>query len=367
MIGDELIKYTDIDRTGSILLGKNTVVDGFRYGREIGIFSHIHKYDENDLEKAMHECHVIYVSPPTFDLLAILDQKRDDPVSADIYFSGRHIKRLNFDEPKTTKLHSRELNLDSTYADMITLKRAHHILGSAQILISTDDGKDIVYSSDFSHPETEPIDCDVLVLDSTHGDPMFNAPVDVGSLENRLTELVETEIESGNPICIRAHIGRLQYTMSILSERLPDDLEFISSIRNNNLADVYRKYNMPIRKLKRCDRLEGQDILEKNYPFIEFKTTHDVQSIAEMDERSTVFQMDGEHLGNKTTITQCKNKKKYQLELGKHENYHNILEYVKACNPGVVITGDSQSGWGSHLAKKIKNELGIDAISKLGE
>ena len=220
MINAQLLKYADIDGTGSILVGKNTVVDGYKHGREIGVFSHIHDDRIERLNFAMHECSVIYVSPPTFDLLSALEQKRDDPVSADLYFSGRHIKRLDFDIPITPKLHLREPSLDSAYSDKITLRRAHHILGSTQILVSTDDGKNIVYSSDFSYPETEPIDCDVLVLDSTHGNPMFNAPVDVGSLERRLIECVEKEIESGNPICIRAHRGQLQYTMSVLSTQL---------------------------------------------------------------------------------------------------------------------------------------------------
>ena len=49
---------------------------------------------------------------------------------------------------------------------------------------------------------------------------MFNAPVEPKSLENRLVQWVEHEIENGNPVCIRAHAGRLQYVMSILSSKI---------------------------------------------------------------------------------------------------------------------------------------------------
>ena len=38
-----LKEYAKVAEDGSILVGKNTVIDGFHPGRQIGIFSHIHE------------------------------------------------------------------------------------------------------------------------------------------------------------------------------------------------------------------------------------------------------------------------------------------------------------------------------------
>ncbi len=313
----------------------------------------------------MHECSAIFVSPPTFDLLAALEQTDDDNVSAEAYFEGRHIHRLDFGVPITPKKFIREINPKQEFSDKITLIKAHHILGSSQVLVNTDDGKDILYSSDFSYPETKSVNCNVLVLDSTHGDPMFNAVVDSESLENRLVEYVDREIEAGNPVCIRAHVGRLQYTMSLLSERIASNIDFLSTGKNRKLAPVYRKYGMPIREIIDSKTFDGDEILGKNFPFIEFKTNPEAKSIAEMDNRAAVFHLSGYMLGTRTTIKQNPgDEKNYYLEFGDHGNYSNIIKYVNACGPELVITDNYRSSWGEKLAKRIKEETGIDTISQ---
>ena len=150
-------KYASIGEQGSIHLGKNTVVDGYKHGREIGVFSHVHQDHIELFSYAMQECTAIFLSPPTFDLIAALEQDVEDNVSAEAYFGGRHIYRLDFDTPLIPKKFLRHLDPKKEYSDQIILKKAHHILGSSQVLVTTDDDKDILYSSDFSYPETKPI------------------------------------------------------------------------------------------------------------------------------------------------------------------------------------------------------------------
>lgn len=360
-----LLQYASIGDQGSIYLGKNTVVDGYKHGREIGIFSHIHQDHTELFTYAMHECSVIFLSPPTFDLLSALQQDVDDNVSAETYFAGRHIHRIDFEVPITPKKYMRAIKPKQEFSDKITLIKAHHILGSSQVLVTTDDGKDILYSSDFSYPKTKPIKCDALVLDSTHGDPMFNAVVDSESLENRLVESVDKEIEAGHSICIRTHVGRLQYTMSLLSEKIAENINFLSTGKNRKLVPIYRKYGMPIREIIDSKTLDGEEILEKNYPFIEFKTYPEAKSIAEMDKRAIVFHLGGHILGDRTTIKQNPgDEKNYYLEFGDHGNYSGIIDYVRKCDPDLVITDNYRSKWGKKLAERIHEETGIETKSQ---
>ena len=371
MSNNDLSDYAGIVHDGSIGIGKNTVVDGSITGREIGVFSHIHSDHTMMFTQAKHECTAIFVSRPTFDLLGVLEQNDEEHpnLSAEAYFRGRHIHPLDFNTPIVPKMFLRKIDPGNKFSDKITLLEANHILGSAQVLVNTNDNKSILYSSDFSYG-TEPVKCDVLILDATHGDPRFNAVIDGDSLENTLCRLVEEYIESGTPITIRAHVGRLQYTMSVLSQSIDSDIIFLASKKNSRLAKVYQKWGMPIRNLMDDDLYEAEEIIGGNYPFIEFKTEQARPSDVEMSDKSAVFTLGGHHLGNKTVIQQLCDPQtkqltnKFRLEFGDHGNYDGILEYVDKCEPTLVVTDNYRSAWGEKLADKITTELKIKAISQ---
>ena len=134
---------------------------------------------------------------------------------------------------------------------------------------------------------------------------------------------------------------------------------------------------MGIREVLDSDSWEGDGVLSGRFPFIEFKSLSGKQSEAEMSNKSTVFWIGGQgNLGDKTVIKQSVNEetrkideKKYRLEFGDHGNYDGILNYVKKCEPSLVITDNYRSAWGKTLADRINEmssaeKLGIEAISQ---
>ena len=70
----------------------------------------------------------------------------------------------------------KEVNFHESFEfrdDTITLLPSGHILGSAQVLVESN-GKKILYSGDFNMPgATVTCNVDVLVIDSTHGEPKY--------------------------------------------------------------------------------------------------------------------------------------------------------------------------------------------------
>lgn len=339
-------KYARIKQDGSILLGNNTVCDGADSSREIGIFTHIHRDHTNLLNQAMHECSQIFVSPPTLDLLAALEQDLDNNISTEGYFKGRHIHPLNFNTPKLPKI-------DDTYGDKITLLESKHMLGSSQVLVEPTDGTKIVYTGDFA-TGAEPISCDILVIDSTHGDPMFNTVVDRASLERRLVESVELEIQKGRSIMIRAHRGRLQYIMHLLSKTIPNQIKFLCHPIDHKLIWVYKKYKMNIKDCVNFKSSIGEDIHDGNTQYVEFRCHGQGAHFLEDTDRMTVFNMGGTHLGGGTTIrqnTSCD----YNLEFMDHANYDSIIQYVQKADPQYVVTDNVRGKQGEKLAKDLRN------------
>lgn len=360
---ENLRSYASISENGSILLGKNTVADGYHKGRKIGVFTHIHHDHAKFFTNALHECSAVFVSRPTLDLLAAFELAPDIGVPADTYFKGRHVHGIDFSDPILPMKHIREPDAGKCYADQITLHQARHILGSAQVEVVADDGVRAVYSGDFDYPGTTPVRCDVLVLDSTHGNPVFNAPVDADSLEARLIECVECELGAGNPVVVRAHTGQLQHAMSLLSKALAPNVSFISPKKNTRLIPVYQKYGMAIREVIPSESMHGENIADGAFPFVEFLTINDSKTDSEIAGRSAVFQLGGINMGSRTTIRQNQNKQ-YFIELGQHATYDNILKYVKRCSPDLVVADSHRSAWGQSLAKQIRDVLGIDAIAE---
>jgi len=358
---DLLLGYAGVNDRGSILMGKDTVADGYQHGRQIGIFTHIHQDHIENFTQAAHTCSRIYMSPPTFDLLTALYDEGYYGVSPSTYFEGRHIHRLDFDTPLRPHKNERNPPNEIQYADQITLMQARHILGSAQVVVDTDDGKRIVYSSDFAHPDTKPIKCDVLILDSTHGSPEFDAPVDSVSLENRLEDLVDESIKSGKSVTVRAHIGRLQYLMHVLTDKF-GSVPFLTNDKNMRLASLYTQYNMKIKDIVNSGTPDGMDMLEGLGAFIDFRTVTEKRSPAEIDKKSAIFNVGGKFLGRKTTIRQRPDDPwTYDLEMGDHGQYEGIIDYVSKCGPKLVITDSYRSKKCPELAKSISTELGIEA------
>ena len=363
----DLRQYAGISENGSILMGKNSVVDGYHHGRTAGILTHIHSDHSQYFTNMLHECDEVFMSRPTLDMLAVLDIDPNIRIAPDTYFKSRHIHGLDFGESIIPSKYMREPNPKKHYSDKITLYQSHHILGASQVLVVTEDGVRIVYSGDFVYPHAEPIECDAMILDATHGNPMFNAPVDPNSLERRLIECVENEIRDANPVCIRAHIGRLQYIMSILSREMAPNISFLASHKNQKLCPVYAKYGMPVREVIDYTTDRAERIMDGGFPFIEFKTPPERKSHLETTKQSAMFYLGGANMGPKTTIRQDMSKPpRYSIELGDHGTYDNILEYVKRCSPSLVITDSSRSKWGVPLAERITAELGIDAVSQPG-
>ena len=339
---DTARKYAQIKQDGSILLGNNTVCDGADSDREIGVFTHIHRDHTHLFNRAMHECSQIFVSYPTLDLLAALDQDFTNDVSTQCYFKGRHIHPLDFDTPKVPKM-------DDAYGDRITMFASKHILGSAQVLVETIDGTRIAYTGDFG-PDVKPIPCDILVIDSTHGDPMFNTVVDRASLERRLVECVDDEIQKGKSIMIRAHRGRLQYIMHLLSNTIPKDIKFLCHPIDLKLIDVYKKYGMCIKKCINFQSYTGEDIHDGNTQYVEFRSHGQGSNWIEDTDKMTVFSMGGKYLGGGTVIrhnASCN----YDLEFMDHANYDSIIEYVRKADPKYVVTDHVRGKQGEKLAR----------------
>ena len=114
------------------------------------------------------------------------------------------------------------------------------MFGSGQVFLQTDDNVKIVYSGDISPYDKAP-ECDVLIIDSTHGNIRFDKQIDGQSLERRLNDWVVEAINKGMSVSIHAHRGKLQHIMCNLAnnDNIPNTIKFLASAINIRMAIVY--------------------------------------------------------------------------------------------------------------------------------
>ena len=168
----------------------------------------------------------------------------------------------------------------------ITLFPAGHILGSAQILVESDNGR-LLYTGDFrTRPSRttenfEQVECDSLIMETTFGKPHYLFPPRA-EIEDQLIRILREKLDSGiTPVVFAYPLGKAQEVLSVISQHsLPVAVEY-QIIR---LAKVYQKHGIDLGKFEKFKRSEFRNkilLLPFNFRFQRF--------IRNLTDKYTIF------------------------------------------------------------------------------
>ena len=337
----DFFKHAAITEDGAVCLGSSVVCDGFAPGFHAAAFTHVHHDHIGDnFETCMHN-YQVYTSKITGDLL--------EAITEDTYSRRTQFHRIDYDEPQGIRVNG--------CMDYLQLLESSHMLGACQILLTTHDRLKILYSGDIS-PRDKPPECDILVIDSTHGNPNLDKNIDSSSMERRLIDTVMENIASKKPVCIHAHRGKLQHIMHVLSEHeaMPPDINFLADKTNIRVADIYKKMNYGIRDLVDVHAYEGEEITTDDYPYVEFSALMH-KTPRERRGKATRITVSGSY--GRTVMRE--GEKGIWFASDEHAEFTDVLKYVERAAPTVVITDNKRTAHGRTLAEEITNNLGITA------
>lgn len=327
-----VIERAHVTKTGAILLGDNVACDAFEATRPLRIVTHAHADHLGGLRKSVKCCEKVLMTPATRDLAETLNDN--------LKLRGEKIKTLQYG--KTIK-----------YGDeKITLHKADHILGAAQVLVEDAGGIRIAYSGDFRVENTPVVDCDVLVVEATYGKPSCrrNFEVDVKEL---LVSMVERRLRGGTVYLFGFH-GKLQEVMQTLRQ---SDVEvpFVMPERVYEVSKVCEKHGMNLGCMSLSTSKEGQELLEGNLPCVAFYHVNQRQHVGLRNARICVsgweFQTACRQIGDR----------EYLVALSDHSDFDGLIEYVRRSKAKQVIT-DNYRSQGNVLAGEIVKRLGISAV-----
>jgi len=239
----------------------------------------------------------------------------------------------------------------------VRLVPSGHILGSASVIIESEDDK-LLFSSDIGgkgqltvKDQLSKIDANTLIIEATFGSPDIIFP----SREETSMEIIKWSADvikqKMNVIFNAGRIGSAQELIKLFNNMT--NLRVVTHAEVTALSEIYQKYGV---KLDFVDSKseEGKEILK--------------------DGEAVIIQPRGKKIipYHLTEHIQCKNAivtgmaSRFQYKnfdasfpLSSHANYLEIIEYISAVNPEKVYT---IYGLEDKLADAITKELDIPAI-----
>jgi len=321
-----------VTQNGAVLLGKHVACDAYDETRPLRVVTHAHADHMGGLPQSLKEAHKILMTKGTKDLI--------DAMQGPGYLRRGHVQTLDYGQTVE-------------YEDeRVTLHKADHILGAAQVMVEDHEGKRIVFTGDFRIDQTPILDSDVLVIEATYGSPHCRRRFHKET-HNSLITLVKQGLKQG-PVYIFGYHGKIQEVMQILNNA---DINVPFTVPENvyHISRVCEKHNMRLGKLILENELEAFELQEKNSPYIGFYHMHSRNKIGLDNFRISVSGWEFYSAIRQT------DEKEYLVALSDHADFDGLLEYVRQSKPKLVITDNSRVRYGETLAKEIRKHLSIEA------
>jgi putative mRNA 3-end processing factor len=328
-----LIEKASVTQRGTVLLGNSVACDGYHENRPVRIVTHAHADHTGGLRWSLRECQEVVMTEATRDLVGVLE-------GLESRLSGVHT--LEYEKP---------MRYDG---EQITLFKAEHILGAAQVLVESEQGERVVWTGDFKLDGTPVVDCDTLVVESTYGNPMCrrNFDVDVYKL---LVHMVERRLKDGT-VYVFGYYGKLQEVMQILHDA-DVSVPFVMPEKVYNVSKVCERHGMRLGCLTQSSYKEGKVLLEENLPCVAFYHMNARGKVGLTNDRICVSGWEFRK------PCRCVGEKEHVIALSDHSDFDGLVEYVRQAKPKRVVTDNHGGRHGEALAKEIERRLRIPAVA----
>ena len=326
---------SSISDRGAILLGNSVACDAFDETSPLRVVTHAHADHLVGLRRSLKNCEKVLMTKATKDMIEVL--KGPGTFKLGITEQLEYGKSIEYNNEK------------------ITLNKANHILGAAQVLVENEKGNRVAYTGDFKSKGTKPIEnCDTLVVEATYGSPSFTRSfnLDVSEL---LISMIERRLRKGN-VYVFGYYGKLQEVMQIL-RCAHVYVPFVMPEQILRVSEVCKRHGMNLGDLTPSNNENGKELLEKNLPCVAFYHMNKRKSIGIDSSRICVsgweFRLPCKQIG----------RNEHLIALSDHSDFEELIEYIRLSKPKKVITDNYRVKHGEILAKEINKRLGIPAMA----
>jgi len=324
-----------VSERGAVLLGDTVACDAFDADRPLRVVTHAHADHLVGLRRSLKSCDKVLMTAATQDLIGV--------VNGSLPLDDGAVELLDYGETFEYG------------GERVTLVKADHILGAAQVLVEDSEGRRVAYTGDFRVDGTEPLlDCDALVVEATYGSPWFKRAfkVDVREL---LVSMVEERLSQGT-VYVFGYYGKLQEVMQIL-RRADVCVPFVMPERVFHVSKICEAHGMQLGDFTLSTEKEGKELLDEDLPCVAFYHMNTRKKVGLNSSRICVsgweFRSPCRQIGEREHL----------VALSDHSDFSGLLEYVRRSRPKRVVTDNYRVSHGATLAKEISKRLGIPAVA----
>jgi len=230
----------------------------------------------------------------------------------------------------------------------VTPHPSGHVLGSYEFEVTTPDGT-ALFTGDLNtrHTRTvepaEPVECDILIVESTFGSPDFIFPPD-DLIVREMVEWANSILGGGKiPVFQADPLGNAQEIIRVFNENT--NIPVISHWKVSRINKVYEYYGHKMEYVDLRDESAYELISRRNAVIVAPKRLNSFYS------RDFVSAF--------VSGWALKFRRK-SFPLSDHADFPNLIEFISRCNPKLVLTyhGGKFNGI---LAKYIERKLNIRA------
>ncbi len=230
----------------------------------------------------------------------------------------------------------------------VELFSAGHMLGAAQILVEVG-GTRIVYTGDFkiypnlTCPPVEHKRCDILIMESTYGDPAYAFPPQ-NEVYTRIVAFVRrAQMDGYTPVLVGYAMGKAQEAISLMQKH---GFEVAVDVNVARITELYRKAGV---KIALTPVYDSVDLKEK--VLVVTPQTLRKDEYKELRRKRSLF-LSGWSQGGR----QHRFGTDLGVPLSDHADFSQLINYVKRCKPRKIYTLHGEAKFA-----KLLREMGYDA------
>lgn len=328
------LSKASINQRGAVLLGSHVACDAFDGTKSLRVVTHAHADHIVGLKQSLKTCEKVLMTEATKDLI--------DVMKSPLFLMSGFVETLDYGKTLEYK------------EEKVTLFKADHILGAAQVLVEDAEGTRIVYTGDFRIDETPVLEADILVMEATYGGPNCRRSFNT-NVKDLLVSIVEEGLKHG-AVYVFGYHGKLQEVMQILHEanlKAP----FVVPEKVFHVSRVCENHGMRLGRLILSYEKEAKEMLEKNLPCVAFYHMNTRNNVGNGCFRVCVSGWEFNSPCRKIS------EKEYIVALSDHSDFDGLLEYVRLSKPKLVIADNFRVGYAEIFAKEVKKCFGVSAVA----
>jgi len=220
-----------------------------------------------------------------------------------------------------------------------------HVLGSVQFEVNTPEGS-VLYTGDLYTEETftmdpaTPVDCDILVIETTFGSPMFQFPKREDIAVEVYQWAVNTVLNGRIPTFKTDSIGNAQEVISIMNQYT--NLPVVTNKSATKVTDLYREKGYNLDSVD-SESDEGKELLESC-------------KCALITPKGSKPKWDKLDIALVSGWAAIMGRRRIAFPLSDHADYRGLMSHIRKCKPKRVLTfhgGSMTKDFHNHVRKRL--------------